>query len=304
LGHKFLKDVFNVTVNIGWHLDPFGHSSTQANIFAEMGFDAFFFARIDYQDKDKRLNEKNMELLWKPIGSKDNQGIFSAVTYFHYSAPPGFCFDDACDEEPIIDDEEGEDSNINKKAVDLVEYFQNMADHYKQNELLHLIGDDFHYSNAFKYFGNIDRLIKYINDHPQWGVKIFYSTPSAYIKEINKLNLRYQEKTDDFMPYSDVPHGYWTGYYVSRPTLKGMVKEAGRFLQSVRTLFALSQFSKVSNEVDNMRKDMMMNTYDLEKAMAILQHHDAVAGTSVQKVADDYVAILNRGVSGAKKVNK
>jgi ribosome recycling factor len=83
-----------------------------------------------------------------------------------------------------------------------------------------------------------------------------------------------------------------------------MVKEAGRFLQSVRTLFALSQFSKVSNEVDNMRKDMMMNTYDLEKAMAILQHHDAVAGTSVQKVADDYVAILNRGVSGAKKVNK
>ena len=46
LGHKFIKDVFNVTVSIGLHLDPFGHSSTQANIFPEMG-DAFFFARID-----------------------------------------------------------------------------------------------------------------------------------------------------------------------------------------------------------------------------------------------------------------
>jgi len=26
-----------------------------------MGFDAWFFARLDYQDKEKRLNEKSME---------------------------------------------------------------------------------------------------------------------------------------------------------------------------------------------------------------------------------------------------
>jgi len=59
-----------------------------------------------------------MKRIWrKPTGSKHNQGIFCAVSYFHYRAPPGFCFNDACDEELIIDDEEGEDSNINSKAV-------------------------------------------------------------------------------------------------------------------------------------------------------------------------------------------
>ena len=31
-----------------------------------MGFDALFFARLDYQDKDKRLNEKELEFVWRP----------------------------------------------------------------------------------------------------------------------------------------------------------------------------------------------------------------------------------------------
>jgi len=32
-----------------------------------MGFDAFFFARLDYQDKEKRLAEKTMEWVWRPM---------------------------------------------------------------------------------------------------------------------------------------------------------------------------------------------------------------------------------------------
>jgi len=30
-----------------------------------MGFDGLFFARLDYQDYDKRLNAKEMELVWR-----------------------------------------------------------------------------------------------------------------------------------------------------------------------------------------------------------------------------------------------
>jgi hypothetical protein len=32
-----------------------------------MGFDAFFFARLDYQDKEKRLKDKTMEFIWRPM---------------------------------------------------------------------------------------------------------------------------------------------------------------------------------------------------------------------------------------------
>ena len=50
---------------IAWQIDPFGHSREQANLFAEMGFDGLFFGRLDYADKEKRLKEKSMEMIWK-----------------------------------------------------------------------------------------------------------------------------------------------------------------------------------------------------------------------------------------------
>ena len=34
---------------VGWQIDPFGHSSTQASLSALYGFDAQFFGRADYQ---------------------------------------------------------------------------------------------------------------------------------------------------------------------------------------------------------------------------------------------------------------
>ena len=47
-GHDFLLKEFGVKPRIGWHVDPFGHSSTNARLFSDMGFDAFFYARTDY----------------------------------------------------------------------------------------------------------------------------------------------------------------------------------------------------------------------------------------------------------------
>ena len=44
LGHKFLKQTFGVIPTIGWHIDPFGHFSAQAALFAQMGFNAFYFS--------------------------------------------------------------------------------------------------------------------------------------------------------------------------------------------------------------------------------------------------------------------
>ena len=63
-GHEFLLKEFGVTPTIGWQIDPFGHSATNAKLFKEMGFDAWFFARLDYKDKENRLRNKEMEFLW------------------------------------------------------------------------------------------------------------------------------------------------------------------------------------------------------------------------------------------------
>jgi alpha-mannosidase len=55
-GHKFLVEQFGVIPRIGWQIDPFGHSSTQAALLsAETGFDGLFFGRIDYQDRGNEV---------------------------------------------------------------------------------------------------------------------------------------------------------------------------------------------------------------------------------------------------------
>ena len=48
LGHEFLMREFGVKPRIGWHIDPFGHSSANPRLFADMGFDAWMFARLDH----------------------------------------------------------------------------------------------------------------------------------------------------------------------------------------------------------------------------------------------------------------
>lgn len=47
---SFLRNTFGFVPRVGWQIDPFGHSATQAGLLAaQVGFDALFFGRADYQ---------------------------------------------------------------------------------------------------------------------------------------------------------------------------------------------------------------------------------------------------------------
>ena len=47
---RFLNETFSYRPRVGWQIDPFGHSSTQASLLAGyLGFDGLFFGRSDYQ---------------------------------------------------------------------------------------------------------------------------------------------------------------------------------------------------------------------------------------------------------------
>lgn len=56
-----------------------------------------------------------------------------------------------------------------------------------------------------------------------------------YLKAFQKeqINLKVIEK-ESFFPYRDVYTGYWSGYYSSRPVLKGFIVRTGRYLHSMR----------------------------------------------------------------------
>ena len=57
-----------------------------AALFAEMGFNAWFFARMDHYDKAKRVDAKELEFLWRPFNESlgARAEIFTHMMYNHY----------------------------------------------------------------------------------------------------------------------------------------------------------------------------------------------------------------------------
>ena len=48
----------------------------------QLGFDSLFFARIDYQDRAKRKNEKSLEVIWRGSKSFGSSAQVSLVCLF------------------------------------------------------------------------------------------------------------------------------------------------------------------------------------------------------------------------------
>ena len=166
LGLRFINDTFGDDARpaIAWHIDPFGHSAEQASLFSLMSFDGFFLGRIDHADKDKRLKEQRMEMVWR--GSRNFEKasqIFTGVTYSGYGPPGGFCFDQKCVDPPIQDDPRLFDMNVQDRVNLFVQEACKQANSYRTNHIMMTMGEDFMYENANLWFKNLDKLIKYVN---------------------------------------------------------------------------------------------------------------------------------------------
>ncbi|CAN0429148.1 unnamed protein product, partial [Scytosiphon promiscuus] len=68
----------------------------------------------------------------------------------------------------------------------------------------------------------------------------FFSTPQLYTDAKHASELEFSVKKDDFFPYADCPHCYWTGYFTSRPGLKRLERVTSGYLQAARQLHALA----------------------------------------------------------------
>ncbi|XP_016121993.1 lysosomal alpha-mannosidase-like, partial [Sinocyclocheilus grahami] len=139
-----------------------------------------------------------------------------------YNPPEGFCWDQSCDDAPIRDDPDLEDYNVDEIVQKFLNASYRQAAFYKTNHIIMTMGSDFQYENANLWYKNMDKLIKYVNALQAKGskVNVLYSTPSCYLQELNLANLTWPLKTDDFFPYADAAHDFWTGYFTSRPALK------------------------------------------------------------------------------------
>ena len=119
-GLRRLNDTFGECgrPKIGWQIDPFGHAQEQASMFSQMAYDGLFLGRIHYKDKDRRLQQKQMEMVWRASQSL-GEDIFTGVLYNLYMGPSGSCWDVMCSDEPFIDDNESMDNNVERLVRNL-----------------------------------------------------------------------------------------------------------------------------------------------------------------------------------------
>ncbi|CAG5096373.1 Oidioi.mRNA.OKI2018_I69.XSR.g14587.t1.cds [Oikopleura dioica] len=206
-----------------------------------------------------------MEFLWqtRSTGSFNIGSLFSGLNENGYNPPPGFCFDWVCEgDQPIMDDKRLHDYNVD----DVIKRFKIEAEkqraHFKGNNIMMTMGSDFQYRNAFMWYKNLDKLIKYVNA-ADVGLNLIYSTPSCYMKAKNEELNDLEEVVDDFFPYADGPHMFWTGYFTSRAALKRYVRETNVFLATCK-LADIHLQGKMKDKVEI-----------LERAFAVAQHHDA-----------------------------
>ncbi|KAJ8772488.1 hypothetical protein K2173_027665 [Erythroxylum novogranatense] len=293
MGHRFIKEEFNVNPRIGWQIDPFGHSALQAYLLgAEVGFDSVFFGRIDYQDYAKRAKEKSLEVVWR--GSKtfgSSTQIFADALPDGYEPPGNFYYEvNGNFDSPIVQDDTNLlDYNVPQRVNEFVSAAVKQAKLTRTNHIMWTMGTDFQYQYAETWFKQMDKLINYVNKDGR--VNALYSTPSMYTDAKHATNESWPLKTDDYFPYADTENAYWTGYFTSRPALKGYVRTLSGYYLAARQLEFFKGRSKVGP-----------STESLADALAIVQHHDGVSGTEKQHVASDYAKRLSIGHIEAEEV--
>lgn len=193
IGHQFLKKEFGVTPRVGWMIDAFGHSAANAALFADFGFDAVYFSRIDEEQRlasaDATVNPQTF--LWRPFAKSmgESKEILAGIyNKEHYDSPVGFSFDERNDDDVgIQDDPTLMDYNAKEKATAIINYAQDMiAMRANDENVMVLMGGDFTFMNAYQNFNELDKIIRICNQVQDVNMTFVMSTPSRFTDALKK----------------------------------------------------------------------------------------------------------------------
>jgi lysosomal alpha-mannosidase len=120
-------------------------------------------------------------------------------THTHHSYPNHFAW--GYGDDPIMNDARLENYNVDYMAQLFATEMRRRRLSYRTSDVFVTFGCDFQYDNSNINFKNMDKLMEHINSRPnQFNMTLIYSTPNTYVDTLNKKNLTWSLKTDDFFP--------------------------------------------------------------------------------------------------------
>ena len=165
---------------VGWSLDPFGPSASQAVLQALQGFDAWFFTRISGDEVEARKKARALEFVWRASSSllANVSEIFAHVFESYYCMPHEYQFEWFGEFVPNA-------STIVSTSRRLANITLNRSEWFRTENVLIPWGCDYMYQDAPLTYNSTDWIIDTINAHAaEWGVRARYSTASEYVDAV------------------------------------------------------------------------------------------------------------------------
>ena len=327
-GHQWIKDKFGSAARpkVGWSLDPFGLSTTQAVLQALAGMEAWFFTRVSDPVVEKMKASKALEFVWRASSSllDADAEIFCHVYESYYCMPlPTYAFEWGPDKGAVIPNA----SNVRYLAQGLANITKQRAQWFRTENVLIPWGCDYHYQDASLTYRSTDMLIDYINSHTaEWGVHARYSTPSEYLASIRAATNRSEANPKTPKAHGPItfpvkhagtsffPYNGWSGFFTSRPVLKGLSRQTHAALHAAESLYALHG----RKARDGLSAGMWGLLEEARRNAGIIQHHDAITGTECMSeegcawaasqsigphnVVGDYESMLHTAIANANSV--
>lgn len=200
------------------------------------------------------------------------------------------------------------EENVKAKSDLLWLQYAKAASLFPHNIAIIPLGGDFHYSRAVEIdqqYSNYERLIDYINDHPERydNTEISFGLPIDYFEEIRVRYQKYPHLKGDFFVYSDIYNegkpAFWSGYFTTRPMFKMLSRELEHNLRCAEILFTIGlNHARTKHNKHALRfyEKNYKRMISARRNLADFQHHEAITGTSKAQVMKDYGTRISKSI--------
>eukprot|EP00795_Rhopilema_esculentum_P003716 gene3716-14989_t len=351
-GHQWLETHIGVKPSHGWAIDPFGHTPTMAYILKRADFKGMLIQRTHYAVKRYLAKRRDLEFMWRQNWDKGSSTdmFCHMMPFYSYDVPhtcgpdPKVCCQFDFRRLPgggmfcpwMVAPVEIGDHNVAERATTLLDQYRKKAQLYKNNIVLAPLGDDFRYDVKFevdKQFYNYQRLIDYVNTHPELKAKMQFGTLGDYFNAIwKRTGAKPGEKPNghvslggDFFTYADrqvlifclsnlmfeILHNanefkddhYWSGYYTSRSFYKHMDRVLEAYHRAAEIIFTLAHAHvKADRPGRDWSNNLFIRLVQIRADLGLFQHHDGITGTAKDHVVIDYGERLLKAIRSSQLV--
>eukprot|EP00729_Bicosta_minor_P015233 gene15233-31385_t len=330
-GHRFINATFgdDALPTVGWQIDAFGHSAGYTSLTTDMGLDYFIGQKIDFQDWGARAASEELEFEWTPDPvNKPDKTVFGHVMWDNTQGY-SFCCSHVtvADVNATVRLRLAEYKN---KEHALLAFgsdftFVNASTDFEAMEAVmkhinarpEMFGFEMIFSTPTAYFDVIrGSEANAAAENKSKPAAAAGSTRGAGMQQQQQQQQQsYPAYDGDFFPASFSKNYVRSGFYSSRPASKASDRvawsagHAAKSLEVLELLLApthiapavasvvappvtLPSTSPSASAVVLAASDIDVAIAAMDAAIGVHQHHDALSGTDLAAVAENYVQMI------------